>query len=99
MFDVESGFAIVLQPTRVEQSEGRNTANGKNLFSLQAAKPDYEVGSSAQLKLSFAPKAPGMAALVGLGYRRKNVSILSRYFLAVSIFSNDILANFNYLSS
>ena len=37
--------------------------------------------------------------LLGLGYRRKNVSILSRYFLAVSIFSNDISANFKYLSS
>ena len=38
-------------------------------------------------------------SLLGLGYRRKNVSILSRYFLAVSIFSNDISANFKYLSS
>ena len=57
---------IVSQPVKVELSEGQTIPDNMEVYRLQGAKPDYEVGSSAQLKLSFASKAPGIICALQL---------------------------------
>ena len=57
---------IVSQPVKVELSEGETIPDNTEVCRLQGAKPDYEVGSSAQLKLSFASKAPGIICVLQL---------------------------------
>ncbi|XP_076469767.1 anamorsin homolog [Babylonia areolata] len=57
-----SGFVDIDQPVKVkQQNNGGSTSDNGELYRIHAAKPDYEVGSSAQLKLSFAPKAKAPA--------------------------------------
>lgn len=51
-----SGFMDISEPRKFEQVEGGTIPDGTFLYRLEGAKPNYEVGSSSQLKLSFAPK-------------------------------------------
>ncbi|KAK7483040.1 hypothetical protein BaRGS_00025703 [Batillaria attramentaria] len=61
-----SGFVDISQPTPVQLNDDQKATMATELepvttatlYSLRAAKPNYEVGSSAQLKLSFKPKVP-----------------------------------------
>lgn len=53
-----SGFMDISEPVKVELSEGEAIPDNMEVYRLQGAKPDYEVGSSSQLKLSFTSKAP-----------------------------------------
>ncbi|KAL8612430.1 hypothetical protein ACOMHN_008415 [Nucella lapillus] len=57
-----SGFVDIGQPVRVEQKNAGSASDNGELYRLTAAKPSYEVGSSSQLKLSFAPKAKAPAS-------------------------------------
>lgn len=56
------------QPVKVELSEGEAIPDNMEVYRLQGAKPDYEVGSSSQLKLSFTSKAPGIVCVLHLFY-------------------------------
>lgn len=57
-----SGFVDIGQPVRMEQNNAGSTSDNGELYRISAAKPNYEVGASSQLKLSFAPKAPAPAS-------------------------------------
>ncbi|KAK7115052.1 anamorsin homolog [Littorina saxatilis] len=56
-----SGFVDISEPVKVEQGDVTDIPGSTELYRLDAAKPDYEVGASSQLKLSFASKAPAPA--------------------------------------